>query len=151
LRAELKIGPAIAPDLALATQWLRAAGLPVADLTPEHMGNFLLAMRAGTPVAMVGLEQFTPQTRLGLLRSLVVDPSCRGTGLGSKLVAALEAAAIERELRELWLLTIDADAFFARLGYVATARTAAPIAIQGTAEFRSLCPSDAVLMYKRLA
>jgi N-acetylglutamate synthase-like GNAT family acetyltransferase len=151
LPAELIICPATASDLAIATQWLQAAGLPVADLTPEHMGNFLLAKRGGMPVAMAGLELFTRAARIGLLRSLVVDPSCRGAGIGSKLVAALEAAAVERQLRELWLLTIDADAFFAKLGYVATARAAAPGAIQATAEFRSLFPGDAVLMYKPLA
>ena len=50
--------------------------------------------------------------------------------LRSLLVAALEASAAERKVRELWLLTIDAEHFFARLAYKATARAAAPAAIQ---------------------
>ena len=52
---------------------------------------------------------------------------------------------------ELWLLTIDADAWFARLGYTTQARAFAPPEIQQTEEFASLCPGDAVLMMKKLA
>ena len=151
MQTELKIRPAVASDLARACDWLQAAGLPAADLTPQHMLDFLFAERGGLPVGMVGLEPFAPPARIGLLRSLVVDPSCRGGGLGSRLVAALEAAAVERGLRELWLLTIDAQEFFARRAYVAAARSAAPSVIQASAEFTSLCPGDAVLMCKRLA
>ena len=71
-------------------------------------------------------------------------------GLGAKLVAELEGKARRNELRELWLLTIDADTFFARHGYTAMEREHAPAEIQSTAEFSMLCPGDAVLMCKRL-
>jgi hypothetical protein len=47
-------------------------------------------------------------------------------------------------------LTIDAEKFFARLGYRTMARSDAPAAIQSTDEFSSLCPGSAVLMQKRL-
>lgn len=132
----------------LATDWLASEGLPTDDLTTAHMGAFLFAVQGEQAVGMVGIEQFGD---IGLLRSLVVDKACRGTGLGAQLVAALESQAQRIGLQEIWLLTIDADAFFARLGYVARQRTDAPPAIKATAEFSSLCPGDAVLMSKRLA
>jgi len=51
---------------------------------------------------------------------------------------------------ELWLLTIDADAFFVSLGYETRERSEAPEAIRNTEEFSGLCPEDAVLMSKQL-
>jgi len=65
-------------------------------------------------------------------------------------VAALESQAASQGIRELWLLTIDADAWFEKLGYGARQRDQAPEAITRTAEFASLCPGDAVLMQKTL-
>ena len=145
--SELVIRPAVAADLELATDWLAGAGLPTKDLTASHMDAFLIAVRHEKALGMIGLEQLT---EIGLLRSLIVDQSYRGKGLGANLVAELESKARRHELRELWLLTIDADAFFARHGYVAIEREHAPAAIQSSAEFSSLCPGDAVLMRKRL-
>lgn len=97
---------------------------------------------------MIGLEEYA---NCGLLRSLIVDTSCRGSGVGARLVAALEARTSRRGLQSLWLLTIDADQFFARLGYTEMPRYEAPQSIQSSAEFSSLCPDDAVLMCKHLA
>jgi len=48
------------------------------------------------------------------------------------------------------LLTIDADPYFAQLGYQMRGRDAAPTAIRETTEFRELCPGDAFLMCKAL-
>ena len=62
----------------------------------------------------------------------------------------LESHAIGQGVREIWLLTIDADAWFQGLGYEARSRDQAPAAIAQTAEFISLCPGDAVLMQKAL-
>ena len=144
---DVNIRPAESSDLGLAKAWLSAAGLPIDDLTATHMAAFLVALQGDQAVGMIGIERFGD---LGLLRSLVIDPGCRSKGLGAQLVAALERKARKLELRELWLLTIDADGFFERLGYRACERVDAPAAIRNTREFSSLCPGDAVLMCKRL-
>lgn len=123
------------------------AGLPRADLTERDMRDFLVADAGGTPVGAVGLQQ---TGHIGLLRSLVVAPSRRGSGSGSRLVAALEARARELGVGELWLLTIDAGEFFAGLGYRPRRRSSAPPAIRDSAEFSSLCPADAAIYSKRL-
>jgi len=147
MSGDVEIRSAIATDLDVARAWLSDAGLPTADLTPEHMKSFLVAVADDTPVGMIGLEQFGSA---GLLRSLVVDPTARSGGIGAALVVALESKATALGVAELWLLTIDADPYFSRLDYVAMNRSEAPHVIRNTAEFSSLCPGDAALMRKYL-
>ena len=70
--------------------------------------------------------------------------------MGGKLVAALETAARAVGIRELWLLTIDAEKFFIRHGYDVVTRDAVPDAIRLSEEFAELCPDSAYLMLKDL-
>ena len=144
--SRVMLPPAQASDFEHAHAWLGAAGQPTVDLTPAHLQQFVVAMADERPVGMVGLEQLGT---LGLLRSLVVDPGSRSGGLGQILVEAIEAQAAAAGVRELWLLTIDAEAYFAARGYETRDRSAAPTAIRQTPEFSSLCPGDAFLMSKR--
>lgn len=141
----VRIRAAEARDLGAAARLLDSADLPTDDLTAERLA--LVAEVGESVVAAIGLEQFES---LGLLRSLVVDPSQRGSGLGRQLVADLERHASAKGVEELWLLTIDADGFFERLGYSRRDRDSAPAEIAATEEFSDLCPASAVLMQKRL-
>lgn len=141
------IRPGASEDFATVTAWLRAAELPAADIDEAHMTNFLVAVIDDAPAGIVGLEQYE---NTGLLRSLVVDPAARSGGIGRRLVAALEANSKSLGVEELWLLTIDADAYFASLGYTIIERDAAPDSIRTTTEFSKLCPGDAALMMKKL-
>lgn len=142
-----EIRRALSADRGLLVRWLEAAGLPTDDLTDAHMQRFLVMTGAGEPLGMVGLECFG---EIGLLRSLVVEPTARSDGVGRELVAALEQDALREGVTELWLLTIDADEWFAKLGYATSPRDAAPGEIRNTPEFSGLCPGDAVLMRKTL-
>ena len=144
----IDVRPGRASDLPTAIAWLDGAGLPTEDLTEAHMETFLLARLGDTPVGMIGLESYA---ECGLLRSLYVDAAQRGSGVGAHLVSALEAKAAGSGVGAIWLLTIDADAFFTRHGYEVMQRDAAPASIQSSVEFSSLCPGDAVLMQKKLA
>ncbi len=132
-------------DFDAARNVLSDAGLPVEDLSAEHLA--FVAEINGRFVGMIGLESFGT---IGLLRSLVVSADARAGGLGRRLVAELEASTREQGMEALWLLTIDADPFFQRLGYVVMDRADVPLAIRTTAEFSGLCPGDAVLMSKAL-
>lgn len=148
---ERQIRKAVTADWTVVHGLLRAAGLPVEDLDSGKRERFLLATERGEGrdrvLGAIGLESFG---NVGLLRSLVVDTAARGTGCGSQLVDALERKASVEGVTELWLLTIDADEFFASRGYRAVSRELAPPAIRDTAEFSSLCPGSAVLMSKQL-
>jgi amino-acid N-acetyltransferase len=141
------IRPGVAADLPIIQAWLTDAGLPIVDLTPDHMNDFLVAVVDAESAGMIGLEQFD---KLGLLRSLVIDPAARRSGIGRQLVAALEAHAVTRGVAELWLLTIDAEEYFLQFGYERFERDLTPNVIRETDEFSSLCPGDAVLMRKCL-
>ena len=144
---DLEIRAGSAAEFDAAVELLSQAGLPTEDLRADSLGGFLVASIDRSIVGLVGLERYGP---IGLLRSLVVDPAFRAAGLGRVLVAALESQAASQGVSELWLLTIDADAWFEKLGYEARQRDQAPVAIAQTAEFASLCPGDAVLMQKTL-
>jgi len=137
---------------ALAGDWppienlLLRAGLPTEDLHVNRMCDFLLAENdAAQIVGAIALEQFDS---IGLLRSLVVAEAARGSGLGGELLAALENRALRRKLTSVWLLTIDADAWFERHGYGRRDREQAPTAIINCREFAELCPGTAVLMMR---
>jgi len=119
------IRPGVAVDFAIVEGWLRDAALPVEDLTPDHMNDFLVAVVDARLAGMIGLEQFD---KLGLLRSLVIDPAARRSGIGRQLVAALDL----------------------KLGYEIMERDLAPNVIRETDEFSSLCPGDAIVMKKSL-
>ena len=145
--AETEIRAACRADFEAATRLLQAAGLPVGDLSADLFDNYLVAWIGGRLVGCIGLEAYAP---VGLLRSLVVDGECRDAGIGGRLVAELEARAAANGIAELWLLTIDADRYFAGLGYRARERAEAPGAVRRSAEFSTLCPADAVLMSKAI-
>lgn len=141
----LMIRPAVAADLCQATRLLEAANLPVADLSAENLA--LIAENNELIQGVIGLESFG---EVAFLRSLAVSAGARGSGIGAALVTALEVQCTADGVRDLWLLTIDGDAFFAKLGYELHDRADAPDTIRGTEEFAGLCPSNAVLMLKHL-
>jgi amino-acid N-acetyltransferase len=136
-----------AADLDTVRSWLEAAGLPSADLCLSKLPLFLMVTEGARDVGAIGVEQFGAH---GLLRSLVVAESARGLGAGSFLVTSLEAAARQSGIRELWLLTIDARAYFQQRGYTQRPREEAPASIRATGEYVDLCPADAVLMSKMI-
>jgi amino-acid N-acetyltransferase len=142
----LTIRPASAADLAATIELLEKAGLPVADLSAERLA--FVAEKDDLFQGVIGQESFGS---VALLRSLVVSPDARGAGIGAALVTALEIVSLADGVSELWLLTIDADRFFAKLGYVIRDRADAPETIRNTEELSGLCPGDAVLMSKELS
>lgn len=141
----MSIRAATPADWAVARTLLERAGLPVDDLGEDRLDRFLIADSGDNVAGMIGIEDFG---EVGLLRSLVVADTHRREGVGEKLVAALEDAARKSGVRDLWLLTIDADAYFERLGFETRSRDEAPEVVRGTREFSELCPGDAVLMWK---
>ena len=135
------------PPLAAAVALLQVAELPIEDLTDSHLEHFFMAGEPESPVGVVGLELFGRDT---LLRSLVVDPRIRATGIGSRLVEHAEAYARDRGAEAIYLLTTTAEVFFSKRGYARTERSTAPESIRGTREFASLCPASSAFMVKHL-
>jgi amino-acid N-acetyltransferase len=126
---------------------LESAGLPVADLTAAHMEHFFYCGPALAPTGLVGIELHGEDA---LLRSLVVRPERRYSGLGTALVHHAEGHARSRGARSMFLLTTTADKFFERRGYRSIARDQAPPDIRGTREFADICPASSAFMVKKL-
>jgi amino-acid N-acetyltransferase len=143
---DLAISPR--PPLQTVTRLLAAADLPTEDLTAAHCEDFFFAGSAADPAGLVGLELFGD---VALLRSLVVAPARRGAGAGTQLLRHAEEQARDRGVRDLYLLTTTAEAFFSRHGYQRAARESAPAAIRSTREFAGICPASSAFMFRRIS
>jgi N-acetylglutamate synthase-like GNAT family acetyltransferase len=140
-----------AAGLAGLAEALRRANLPIADLAHPGSGRvgqlFWRFAIGGVAIGYAGIEARGAEA---LLRSVVVDEAARGRNHGRRMVKAVVQRAAERGVRRLWLLTIDASDFFARMGFVRTAREHVPPSIAGLAEFTQLCPASAVCMAREI-
>lgn len=126
---------------------LDAADLPSADLTDWHMEHFFFCGNPEAPNGLVGMELCGASA---LLRSLVVEPDTRATGLGSALVEHAEAHARAHGAKAMYLLTTTAAGFFEHRGYAVAARDSAPAEIRATREFADICPASSAFMVKHL-
>ena len=141
----MKVREPRASDYAPVQAMLADAGLPTEDFVAEHLA--FVAEEEGEVVAAIGFEALG---EVGLLRSLVVAEGTRFRGLGRMLVDTLEMHARVHGVSEIWLLTMDVNAYFLGLGYQLRDRSETPPAIRGTAEYAELCPDSATLMSKKL-
>jgi amino-acid N-acetyltransferase len=129
-------------------QLLTQCGLPHEDITPEHLRSFWVIKEKGEILGVMGLEAFG---RMGLLRSLAVDPRFRNRGFATQLTKKAEEYAAFLKTEGVYLLTLTAESFFRKRGYQKTERLLVPPEIQETTEFQSLCPASSICMVKRLA
>jgi BolA protein len=100
-------------------------------------------------LAAAGAVQFLAP--YALLRSLVVDASCRGKGLGSAMVRVLLNEAGTSGATEAFLLTTSAAPFFSRHGFEPIARSEVPAPIAGTSQFTGSACATAQAMRFRLS
>ena len=142
-----RMDPACPQDLIAIRALLERCGLPTSDLQSARP-EFAVIRESGRAIAAGALQRFGSSA---LLRSVVVAPDRRGGGLGRAMVRELERIARAARISRLVLLTETAAEFFARQGYRVIERGAAPQNMQGSEEFRSLCPSSATCMEKNLA
>lgn len=134
-------------DLAPVLALLERHGLPVDGA--DRMEDALLVARSnGAVVGAAGLELYADGA---LLRSVVVDGSVRGQGLGQRLTEAALALARTRRAPTVFLLTTTAHGFFPRFGFERITRHEVPESVQQSVEFQSACPASAIVMRKSLA
>jgi amino-acid N-acetyltransferase len=141
-----RVDPASTQDLIAIRALLERSGLPTSDLDSARP-EFAVVRENGKVIAAGALQRFGSSA---LLRSVVVSPDRRGSGLGQAVVKELERLARASQINRLILLTQTATDFFARQGYRVIERSTAPQEMQESEEFRSLCPSSATCMTKSL-
>jgi amino-acid N-acetyltransferase len=144
---DIKYSLATAGDLPGVQTLLADCRLPTDGI--ELLTDNCIAARVGSKV--VGCIALEPYGRSALLRSLAVAPDCRGRSLGRNLCARMVSHARLLGVEQLYLLTTDADRYFAALGFKRIERSEAPAQIQATAQFRSLCPKSAVCMARDIS
>jgi N-acetylglutamate synthase-like GNAT family acetyltransferase len=125
---------------------LAASGLPNEDCA-EQRENFYGIFEQDRLLAAGGLQ---PAGEYFLLRSLVVDPACRGRGLARALAEFLLDRAEAEAGTAVYLLTETAAEYFARLGFEPAEREQVPEALARTRQFAALCPDEARCLTIRL-
>jgi amino-acid N-acetyltransferase len=134
--------PAAGEDFDSLVGLLKASALPTAGLPPQ-LSDFYVAEHGGRIVGGIGIE---PYGQAALLRSAVVDPAFRGSGIGESLVRRILEHARKRGATEVFLLTTTAERYFPRFGFAQVARDDVPGTVADSVEFREACPASAVVM-----
>jgi amino-acid N-acetyltransferase len=142
----MRIRKATSADLTAVESLLSASDLPL-DGVKDNFSNFVVAEDDGEIAGAIGLEEFGA---VALLRSAVVSPERRGSGVGRRLVERLLEGAEVAGIEELYLLTTTADQYFPRFGFTRTTRSAVPDPVKASAEFQGACPDTAVVMTRRV-
>ena len=140
------IEPARRGDLPEILALLRANDLPT-DGVAEHVDGLIVARAGRTILGIAGLEWYEDGT---LLRSVAVEATVRGTGLGQRLTDTVVTEAERGGAPAVYLLTTTADKFFGRFGFERIDRAEVPASVQDSVEFRFACPSTAIVMRKIL-
>ena len=138
------IETASSADLPRIESLLTQAGLPTSGVAAIIEDFLVVRGEEGHVLAAGVIEWHAEPGNLpdGLLRSVVVDPECRGQGLGQFLIETIKAST----KRDLYLLTETATEFFRKLGFETIDRALAPPALRASEEFRCLCGESAAFM-----
>ncbi len=133
-------------DIQEIQRLLKSVDLPYTDIE-SHIDHFLCVEDENKLIGVVGLEVYED---IALLRSLAVDEKYRKRGLGKILIDEILHYAEDRQIKQVYLLTTAAEAFFTKFGFTLVERNDAPNVIRATHEFTSLCPESAVLMSRSM-
>jgi amino-acid N-acetyltransferase len=134
-------------DLCAILGLLQRSGLPQEGLD-EHLATTLVAREGQLVVGSAALELYGTAA---LLRSVAVDPSSRGRGLGHRLTQAALGLAQQQGVTTVYLLTETATDFFARFGFRPISRSEVIPAVKRSVEFSSACPESAQAMVVKLS
>jgi amino-acid N-acetyltransferase len=140
----MQFSTATSGDLVAITALLNRNHLPVTGVK-EHLANFMLVFDDDRLIGCAGLEIYSGAA---LLRSVCIDADYRNEGLGQKLTDAMLELAAGCKLAQVALLTTNAEAYFARSGFVTVARHLLPEALHASAELQGACPERATAMVK---
>jgi len=140
--SEIAITPARLDDLVAIKVLLAANNLPIAGVD-DHWKTFLVARDGETVVGCGGAEAYQ---FAALIRSVAVAPEYRSSGVGRKLVRQLIDRLASRGLREFYLLTTTAEAYFKKRGFKVIDRDEVHPQLLSSREFQDACPASAVCM-----
>ena len=143
----VEIERAMPEDEAAIVTLLRANGLP-ADGLAVHLGTAFVARVENRVVGSAAIEVYDDGA---LLRSVAVDATLRGHGVGVQLTTAALDLAATLGVPAVYLLTTTAEGYFPRFAFSRVDRREVPRGVQQSIEFQSACPASAVVMMKALS
>jgi amino-acid N-acetyltransferase len=147
MEEQIRYTPAARSDARAIHLLLEEGGLPNEDIS-RHLDHFILARDSKEIVGCIGLEVYG---EIGFVRSLTVKAAFRNQGIAGTLYRECEKYIGSIGIRDIYLLTVTAEAFFAKRGWTRIDRGAAPEAICRTEEFKGLCPASAICMRKKIS
>lgn len=133
---DFRLRPADAGDLPAIAALLAAEGLPTVAIA-ENIASFTVADRSG----VVGVIGAHISGRSAILRSFVVAPDHRKTGIAAALVDHTIARATAAGAEAIYLLTDTAPGYFARRGFAPVPRAAVPDSLLADTGLGAACPS----------
>ena len=136
------IAAATERDIPAIKELLVASDLPTAGVD-EHWRTFIVARDGDRIVGCGGAEAYQ---FAALIRSIAVIPDYRSQGLGRKMVRQLLDRLASRGLREFYLLTTTAEAYFKKRGFKTIDRDEVHPQLLSSREFQGACPDSAVCM-----
>lgn len=143
MQTAIHIETATEADFGAVCFLLSANNLPTADLNPL-LENFLLAVEGADTVGVMGIDRYGAE---GLLRSAAVMASHRNKGIASVLLQQLKQHAKQAGVKNLYLVTNTAEAYFERKGFKKISREAVSAAVLQSKEFNGVCPASATIMH----
>jgi amino-acid N-acetyltransferase len=142
----LELRTAHPADLPNVLDLLGRARLPTAGVA-ESLPHFIVAEREGELIGVAGLEVYGASA---LLRSVAVEDSWRGSGVGRTLIDRAVGQAIQAGIHDIFLLTTTAEHYFPRFGFSCVSRDEVTEEMRASVEFQEACPASAVVMRKNL-
>ena len=142
----LIIQPATETDSHPIKKLLDDNDLPTSDLDQSNVHLFI-GLIDSKMAGVIGIEK---RNNVGLLRSLAVEDSFKGQGVGRELTLKLIDLCTSDNIEKLFLLTMTAKKYFEKFGFVEIDRVEVPDEIKQTREFKDICPASSVVMYKEL-
>jgi len=142
----LDLRTARSADLAAVLALLGRAHLPTAGVA-ESLSHFIVAEREGELIGVAGLEVYGASA---LLRSVAVEDSWRGSGVGKALIDRALDQAWQAGIEDVFLLTTTAERYFPRFGFSCVSRDEVGEEVRASVEFQDACSSSAVVMRKTL-
>ncbi|HEX9156612.1 MAG TPA: GNAT family N-acetyltransferase [Syntrophales bacterium] len=126
---------------------LSVCGLPT-RYVHRYLKSLLGAKAAEEIVGVVGVEVYG---RAGLFRSLCVSPAYRARGIAKALNERMLAYARLRKVKRVYLFTLKAEKFAAKMGFRKLEKTKIPRSIRATWQFRSFKPYPVICMVKEIS
>jgi phosphoglycolate/pyridoxal phosphate phosphatase family enzyme len=141
------VRPAAGPDLPPIATMLHSGGL-MSGAARERLGRTIVAEVDRKPIATASWE---PVDGVAVLRSVAVGAEHRRAGAGTIVVAATLRRIFESGIPDVYLVTENAEPFFAACGFQSIDRDDLPEPVATHPQLTRECPVNAPAMRLRLA